>query len=196
MTNILILADTQTKIPNEKLVLPDSVSKLVNLADKVYHAGDFNSNLDYLKMVDLCKGKLNAVYGNSDCAEVGACLSDSLIDDKFVGDEKGLKIGLVHGNLFQASSTDNYGFQSAFQSATIKAQTMGVNVLIFGHIHYPLIANGAKSLIICPGSPTDPRYGSAASAAWLKISKGKIEANIIRFESHTSEYQLTALAKF
>jgi hypothetical protein len=70
----------------------------------------------------------------------------------------------------------------------------GVQLLVFGHIHYPLIANGKDRMVICPGSLTDPRNASAGSYAQIDISNGRIQAKILCPEL-PYDYQLNGLSK-
>jgi len=57
---------------------------------------------------------------------------------------------------------------------------MGVDVLIFGHLHRPLIEK-KKVMLICPGSPTKPRM-SRPSVVELLIEKGSVTGRIISLE--------------
>jgi len=61
----------------------------------------------------------------------------------------------------------------------------GVNVLVFGHVRYPIIANG-KNLLICPGHssnsyPAD-NCGSVPTMAQLIIKEGFVYAAIVPLE--------------
>lgn len=60
------------------------------------------------------------------------------------------------------------------------AKEMGADVLVFGHIHRPLIEK-SDVLLACPGSPTSPRM-SEPSAIELDINEGKISGNVLTFE--------------
>lgn len=195
MTTVLILSDTH--MLNGKV--PEPVLKLAGLADKVLHAGDFCSQAAYDALNGMCKDKqLLAVRGHeTDDTKISTWDGKKLPIEMPYTTKEGIRIGLVHGHQFLCND-----FKGAMISATGKAANFktskdntidqGVQVLVFGHMHYPMIANGRERMLICPGSPTRPMGNSAASVAWLKISEGKIQANIIRFESHISEYQLNA----
>ena len=63
---------------------------------------------------------------------------------------------------------------------------MEVDVLIFGHLHRPLIEKN-DVMLICPGSPTKPRM-SNPSAVELIIEKGSINGRIIDLEGDTCQY--------
>jgi hypothetical protein len=70
--------------------------------------------------------------------------------------------------------------------AQMMAREMDVQVLVFGHIHRPLIEKG-KRLLICPGSTTLPRM-SAPSLAELEIVEGSVRGNIIPVGSPACSY--------
>ena len=61
-----------------------------------------------------------------------------------------------------------------------------MQVLVFGHIHRPLIKKGNR-LLICPGSTTLPRM-SAPSMAELEIVDGNVRGNIIPVGSPACNY--------
>ena len=63
---------------------------------------------------------------------------------------------------------------------------MDVSVLVFGHIHRPVIEKGRR-LLICPGSTTLPRL-SAPSVAELVIEGGSVQGNIIPVGSPACNY--------
>jgi putative phosphoesterase len=194
VTKILILSDTHL----QNNAVPEPVKNLAVLADQVIHAGDFCNQAAYDAINIICKNRqLLAVKGDEkDDEKIKTWKNGKLPEEDHVTYE-GVRIGLVHGHLLQ----DVNDFQSAIVSATLKAKNFnnpenpavtGVQVLVLGHIHYPFIMNSKDRVLICPGSPTDPRHGSAASVAWLEINQGKIKTNIICFGSHTDEYQLNA----
>jgi putative phosphoesterase len=61
--------------------------------------------------------------------------------------------------------------------AEMMAREMEVDVLVFGHIHKPVVERG-KQLLVCPGSPTLPRL-SAPTVAELKIIGNNISGRIV-----------------
>jgi putative phosphoesterase len=194
MIKLLILSDTHL-INN---AVPESVRNLAGLADQVIHAGDFCNQAAYDAINNMCKnGQLLAVKGHEKDDEKIETWNDGILPNENHFEYEGVRIGLVHGHLLEGA----FDFKRAIESATIKAASFtipenpavrGVQVLVLGHIHYPFIANSKDRMLICPGSPTDPRHGSAASVAWLEIDQGNIRANIICFGSHTDEYMLNA----
>ncbi len=66
------------------------------------------------------------------------------------------------------------------------AKEMEVDILIFGHLHRPLIER-KDVMLVCPGSPTKPRM-SSPSVVELIIKKGSIEGRVITLEGDSCEY--------
>jgi len=169
MTRIIALSDTH--LEHEKI--PVAVAELARGADIILHAGDFVSAKTYAALADL--GRLEAVHGNSDCYEL-----KELLPERKVIEVDGIRIGLVH---MASHGADLVG-------AEMMAREMDVQVLVFGHIHRPLIERG-KRLFICPGSTTLPRM-SAPSVAELEIVDGNVRGNIIPVGSPACNYLLYA----
>ena len=165
MTRIIALSDTH--LENE--LLPPAVAALAGKADIILHAGDFVSTQCHAALAAL--GRLEAVHGNSDCPAL-----KKLLPERKVIEVEGVRIGLVH---MASHGSDLVG-------AEMMAREMDVQVLVFGHIHRPLIEKG-KLLLICPGSTTLPRM-SAPSVAELEIVDGNVRGNIIPVGSPACNY--------
>lgn len=60
------------------------------------------------------------------------------------------------------------------------AKEMGVDVLVFGHLHKPVI-DKSDVLLLCPGSPTAPRL-SEPGVIELIIEDGNISGKVITLE--------------
>ncbi len=165
MTKILALSDTHLEGGD----LPPRINELAKGVDLIMHAGDFVSPAAYKALANL--GKLEAVCGNADWPE----LKRTLPKRKIV-EVDGIRIGLVH---MASHSFDLMG-------AKMMAREMDVGVLIFGHIHRPLVEKGDR-LLICPGSPTLPRQ-SAPAVALLEIEGGSIKGGIIPLGMPTCDY--------
>ncbi len=164
-TRIIALSDTHL----EDGELPPALIALARNADIILHAGDFVSAQAHASLARL--GRLEAVRGNSDSAELKRLLPERRV---IVVDE--IRIGLVH---MASHGADLVG-------AEMMAREMDVQVLVFGHIHRPLIEKG-KRLLICPGSTTLPRM-SAPSVAELEIIDGSVHGNIIPIGSPACNY--------
>ncbi len=165
MTRIIALSDTHL----EHELLPASLALLAGKADIILHAGDFVSAKCHAALADL--GRLEAVHGNSDCPEL-----KRLLPQRKVIEVEGVRIGLVH---MASHASDLVG-------AEMMAREMDVQVLVFGHIHRPIIEKG-KQLLICPGSTTLPRM-SAPCVAELEIKDGNVRGSIIPVGSPACNY--------
>lgn len=166
MTRIIALSDTHLLDGD---MLSEAVVALASKADIILHAGDFVSVEAYSALKDL--GKLVAVRGNSDSAQL-----KRLLPEREVISVDGVRIGLVH---MASHGADLVG-------AEMMAREMDSDVLVFGHIHRPIIEKG-KRLLICPGSTTLPRM-SAPSVAELQVIEGRVQGRIIPIGSPACNY--------
>uniref|UniRef100_A0A7C3YMQ0 Phosphoesterase n=1 Tax=Geoglobus ahangari TaxID=113653 RepID=A0A7C3YMQ0_9EURY len=143
------------------LELPTRLIELMDEADLVIHTGDFVSN-ELLEEIEK-RYNLLAVYGNSDDEKVKRKLKQT--EKIRVND---VWIGVVHrGNYL--NNFDDLGY---------KAKELGVNLLIFGHIHRFVLENFGDVIVLSPGSPTKPRQ-SVASCAIIDVKGSKVE---VKFE--------------
>jgi len=154
---LLAISDTHVRKFSE---LPERVVELFNECDAVVHAGDFTSAEVY---ESFSRKEVYAVYGNTDDYELWNALPHEL---KF--EVEGVRFGLVHrGN-----------YLNQFHDLGYKARELGVDFLIFGHIHRFVIEKFGDVVVLCPGSPTKPRL-SAASVALIDVEDGKVN---VRYE--------------
>jgi uncharacterized protein len=165
MTRIIALSDTHL----EDEEIPQALAALARDADLILHAGDFVSYKAYKAFSSL--GRLEAVCGNSDSPEL-----KRLLPKRAVVEVDGVRIGLVH---MAAHGQELLG-------AEMMAREMDAEVLIFGHIHRPIIEKG-RHLLICPGSITLPRM-SAPSLALLEIVEEEVRGRIIPLGSPACNY--------
>jgi uncharacterized protein len=163
---LIALSDTHLKTGE----IPPQLQALIEEYDIVVHAGDF-SNVDAYKAFN-ADGKLKAVFGNDDVPELKKLLPERL---KFEVD--GVKLGLAHEGGLSVTNMTAQGYL---------AKEMDVDILIFGHLHRPLIEK-TDVMLICPGSPTKPRM-SNPSVVELIIEKGSVNGRIINIEGATCDY--------
>ncbi|MDD3043244.1 MAG: metallophosphoesterase [Methanosarcinaceae archaeon] len=157
---LIALSDTHLKTG----VIPEKLRTILDDCDLIVHAGDFSTAAAYEAFA--ATGKLKAVFGNTDGFEIRQKLPKRL---KF--EVEGVKIGVVHeGGLSITDTTAQYYL----------AKEMDVDVLIFGHLHRPLIENG-DVMLICPGSPTKPRM-SEPGVVELVIENGSVSGRVITLE--------------
>ncbi|MBP2030908.1 putative phosphoesterase [Methanohalophilus levihalophilus] len=163
---ILVLSDTHLKSGT----IPDCVNRHMKDHDMIIHAGDFASFEAYKAFENT--GKLKAVYGNTDPYEVRKTLSKTL---KF--EVEGIRIGVVHEGALSVNDTTAIRY---------KALEMGVDILIFGHIHHPVYEE-SDVVLLCPGSPTNPRMSDPMMAE-LNIENGKLKVSFIEVEGSSCGY--------
>jgi uncharacterized protein len=163
---LIALSDTHLKTGE----IPPLLQALIEEYDIVVHAGDFSTVEAYEAFN--AGGKLKAVFGNDDVPELKKILPERL---KF--EVEGVKIGVVHEGGLSVTNMTAQGYL---------AKEIEVDVLIFGHLHHPLIEK-TDVMLICPGSPTKPRM-SEPSAVELIIEKGTIKGRILTLEGGTCDY--------
>ncbi|WP_048158192.1 metallophosphoesterase [Methanosarcina sp. Kolksee] len=163
---LIVLSDTHLKTG----VIPQQLQPLLDECDLIVHAGDFSTVKAYNAFN--ASGKLKAVFGNDDTSELKKLLPERL---KF--EVEGVKIGVVHEGGLSVNDTTAQGYL---------AKEMDVDILIFGHLHRPLIEK-RDVVLVCPGSPTKPRM-SNPSVVELIIEKGSINGRIITLEGGTCDY--------
>jgi uncharacterized protein len=164
--NLIALSDTHLKTGE----IPLQLQKFLDKCDLIVHAGDFSTMEAYQSFN--AYNKLKAVFGNADVPEI-----KRLLPKRVIFEFEGLKIGLVHegGLSLNDTTAQNY-----------LAKEMDVDILIFGHLHRPLIEKN-DSILICPGSPTEPRM-SSPSVVELTIENKNINGRIITLEGDFCKY--------
>ncbi len=161
---IIAIADTHIKSGSLVECLPRDLIGLIKDADMVIHAGDFVTKAAYDELSGFCR--LTAVHGNMDDATL-----KRLLPERNVIEIEGIRLGIVHEAALSLHDTTG---------AWYMAKEMGVDVLIFGHIHMPVIEKD-DVLLACPGSPTTPRL-SEPSAVELDIEDGKLSGKVLTLE--------------
>jgi uncharacterized protein len=154
---IAIISDTHLRAK-----MPDELLDMLKEADVVVHAGDFITKAVYDAVLASSK-RLVAVHGNSDDEELKALLPESVVFDA-----DGVKIGVIHKGRFGSDVTN----------MRYLALEMGVNVLIYGHLHSPVL-DRTDVLLICPGSPIFPRMADP-TLVMLDVEKGEIKVDFIK----------------
>jgi len=163
---LIALSDTHLKTGE----IPGQLQSLLEDCDLIVHAGDFSSVEAYQAFN--ASGKLKAVSGNDDSPALKQLLPERL---KF--EVEGIKIGVVHEGGLSVMDTTAQGYL---------AKEMEVDILIFGHLHRPLIEK-KDVMLVCPGSPTKPRM-SNPSVVELIIEKGSVEGRVLTLEGDSCEY--------
>lgn len=159
-----VVADTH--ISSARGEIPKEILSEFQKVEMIVHAGDL-VNLSVLdKLRRVCKN-IKAVQGNMDQPEVIKQLPEKEIIK--IGN---YKIGVMHGS----GPPDNL---IELMMKVFKDE--GVNLVIFGHSHYPLQEKRGSVLYFNPGSPTDKIFAPYNSYGIIEIND-KIEARIIRIQ--------------
>ncbi|MCZ7356431.1 MAG: metallophosphoesterase [Candidatus Methanoperedens sp.] len=161
---IITIADTHIKDGPIKGQIPPALIELFKEADLLIHAGDFVSRDVYEELSGI--KRLEAVYGNMDEMAL-----KNILPRRKVVDIENIRIGIVHEAALSLQDTTG---------ARYMAKEMGVDILVFGHIHKPVIEK-SDVLLVCPGSPTAPRL-SEPSAVELIIDERGVSGKVITFE--------------
>lgn len=155
---------SDTHIPNSASVIPEQVLLALKQLDMIVHAGDLIDLSVLEKLKETCPN-VKAVYGNMDPPEVRKKLRDKEIFE--VGK---YKIGLMHG----------YGAPSGLiELMEENFKDTPVDIIIFGHAHYPFNEKRGNILYFNPGSLTDKVFAPYNSYGIIELND-KIEASIIK----------------
>ena len=139
--------------------------------DYLFHLGDFTSFEVYQQLCDIFgKDKVIGVIGNMDFdSKLKQNLPKQLEFELF-----GHKILMIHG----------MGGPNMIVKRLMKHLDLGnkdYDIVIFGHTHRPLNETHEGILFLNPGTstPIDNKFTTITSYGFLKISKEKIEPEII-----------------
>lgn len=161
---IIAIADTHINSGSIKETLPDELITRIKKADIVVHAGDFVTKEAYDELSGICT--LIAVHGNMDEMSL-----KKMLPEKKIFKADAISIGIIHEAALSIHDTTG---------AWYMAKEMEVDVLVFGHIHKPVIEK-SDALLICPGSPTAPRL-SEPSVIELTIQDGNLDGKVIALQ--------------
>ncbi len=154
-----IIADTHIKGSLESL--EDLVKELED-CDYILHAGDYTS-YEALEVLRRHSGFIG-VKGNADCDSVRGALNQKEIIELM-----GYRLGLIHGDGSKKTTVER---------ALEVFEDEGVDIIIFGHSHQPLIQTKNNVLLLNPGSPTSKRREKYYSYIILEIMASGMEARL------------------
>jgi len=157
-----IISDTH--IPEKSKSIPAVILEAFKKVDMVIHAGDL-INISVLQQLKGVCSRVHAVYGNMDPYET----RKDLPEKKIIKVGKHI-IGVTHG----------YGAPNNLIDQTKKIfKTDKVDVIVFGHSHYPTNESKDGILFFNPGSATDKIFAPFNSYGIIEINDG-IKAQIIK----------------
>lgn len=134
MQRVMIVSDTHGKIGN----LAEAIDREGRL-DMLIHLGDFEGDDEAIS--EMCGCKLMLVPGNNDFF--------SALPKEIETEIAGKKVLLTHGHYYYVS----------LDLATIRNEAVarGIDIVMFGHIHRPVIEVDEDVVLINPGSLSYPR---------------------------------------
>ena len=159
---MLIGLISDTHIPDRAKEIPQKVLEAFKNVDLILHAGDLTSinvieELEKIAPVMAIQGNMDRVSG---------------IDlPKFrVIEAEGLRIGIVHGEVYPRADT---------QQLVYLAKELNADILVTGHSHQPKIEQTEGILLLNPGSPIVPRLADR-TVMLLEINNKEVDVEIIK----------------
>ena len=159
---MLIGLISDTHIPDRAIVLPQKVIDAFSKVDLILHAGDLTSIKVIEELEDLAP--VLAVQGNMDRAN-GIDLPKARVVEA-----EGLRIGIVHGEVYPRADT---------QQLLYLAKELNADILVSGHSHQPKIEQKESILLLNPGSPVVPRLADR-TVMILEINNKEVDVEIIK----------------
>lgn len=155
---VIVLSDTH--IPERSTAIAPSLVEELTSADLILHLGDFTS-LEVLEELRSL-GEMRGVRGNCDSYEV--C---QRLPEKQVLELAGRRIGMTHGRGSPRGLLER-----------VRRQFQGVDVVLFGHSHQPLIERAGGVLYANPGSATANLVGPRRTYLRLRINE-TVDAELV-----------------
>ena len=153
---IRIAVVSDTHMPGRGRMLPPACAERLRAADLIVHAGDWSD----MATVALIRGMgppVVGVHGNVEEAAVRAALPATAEVEA-----GGLRIGVVHD-----------GGPAAGRRESLRRRFPGVDLVVFGHSHIPLLDAAPDGfMILNPGSPTDRRRQPRHTMAEIALEDG------------------------
>lgn len=126
------------------------------------HAGDV---VNHDVLMAFSGKKVHVVRGNMDPPVRG-------VPNRKIIELEGFRIGLIHG----------WGAPDTLEEKVIKEFAgQNLDVIVFGHSHYPVCHRRSGLLLFNPGSPTDRRSAPSHTVGMLEIGES-IEGRIIHLD--------------
>jgi len=136
----------------------------INNIDKVIHLGD-NTN-DAVEIASITQIETIFVKGNCD-------VYDHNTPEEMLIELNSKKILITHGH--------KYNVKSGLNNLYYRGKELGVDVVLFGHSHNPLIVDYDNIIFFNPGSTTLPRACSKKSIGIIEVGE-KIEAKLLKIK--------------
>lgn len=159
---MLIGLISDTHIPDRAKEIPEKVITTFKDVDLILHTGDLTSTqvIDELEKI----APTIAIQGNMDRV-AGIKLPNAKVIEV-----EGLKIGLIHGEVYPRGDT---------QQLLYLAKQLNANILVSGHSHQPKIEQIEDILLLNPGSPVVPRLADR-TVMLLKINNNDVDVEVVK----------------
>lgn len=154
LVRVGVLSDTHG------LLRPQVLERLEGV-DHIVHAGDIGS-VDILAELAVL-APVTAVYGNTDGFDVRAEVPEEVTLE--LGRHR---IAVVHGHQLGSPAPD-----------PLRRRYPGVDVVVYGHTHRPLVDESEPPLVLNPGSAGPVRFRLPVSLALLHLSAGGVEVELV-----------------
>lgn len=155
MTLAVVLADTHISEGSTRR-LPDAACRQLRRADVILHAGDV-LGAELLELLGRL-APVHAVLGNNDRSLIGA------LPEVLDIDVDGVRIGMIHDS-----------GPTAGRAARMHRRFPASDVVVFGHSHQPIDAEGVGGQrLFNPGSPTQRRRAPGHTIGVLACEAGRL----------------------
>lgn len=153
---------------------------LAERVELVLHLGDFTEpwTTDLFDSI----APLDGVAGNNDGPELRARFGR-----RKVLELAGLRVGLIHGDEGRGRTTPERAL-NAFSGD-------GIDLVLFGHSHIPLLEWRGPTCLLNPGSPTDRRRHARYSYAVAELGQGRLDPALRFYDDRSPEPAAQAVAK-
>ena len=131
-------------------------------SDMIFHAGDF-TGIRILETLEKYSNVI-AVHGNMDSFDISSVLPKTQVIEV-----DGVSIGLTHSSGSIDSAIHNA--RDSFQNA---------DLIVFGHIHYPVRTRLRGVEMFNPGSPTERRAAPFRSFGIIETDNGRFKTRIVQ----------------
>lgn len=158
---IAVISDTHLKKRGQWI--PSEVERVLLETGFIVHCGDLVELFVYEELKKL--GRVVAVYGNMDSAEVR-----KVLPEKVTFEVEGYRIGVTHG----------YGPPEGIEDRVASQFQEKVDVILFGHSHRTQNEFKDGVLFFNPGSPTDKKYAPFNSYGIIELTEKGVRGRIIR----------------
>lgn len=159
---MLVAVISDTHLPRGSRALPAECVRRCAAADLILHAGD-HSTLSSLEALRALGPPVHAVHGNAD-----EPVLRELLPRELVVEAGGARIGATH-----------VPGPRAGREARLAGRFPGCAAVVYGHTHLPQVESYDGVWILNPGSPTERRSAPGWSMLELRVSRGRIEPELI-----------------